>query len=207
MFWTRPLQPLILIAIITVATGCQTTVGNYLGNRGRDLGECFTIQAALGVGLAVEAKLAGVAHVCVGAGGPVLPLGFEYGRFNPPRIYDIVPFHSAYAGLPVSFLLGPKSHTGTRLYPLHLSSDFPRNEEHSCYWLLPGLFSFQRDVKWIWGSQGSTWARIHAFDIEAGVFVGIIGVRAGFSPGEFVDFLLGWFGVDIAGDDVRVKSR
>ena len=45
------------------------------------------------------------------------------------------------------------------------------------------------------------WARIHAFDIEASVYAGIVYARAGFSPGEFVDFLLGWFGVDIAGDD------
>ena len=35
MPWTRPLQPLTLIAIITMTTGCQTTVGNYFANRGR----------------------------------------------------------------------------------------------------------------------------------------------------------------------------
>ena len=48
-------------------------------------------------------------------------------------------------------------------------------------------------------------ARIHAFDIEAGVFVLLAGVRVAFSPGEFVDFFLGWFGVDIAGDDVPLN--
>ena len=31
-----------------------------------------------------------------------------------------------------------------------------------------------------------------------------LGVRAGFNPGELVDFLLGWFGVDIYGDDCGV---
>ena len=45
---TRPLQLLTLIAIITVATGCQTTVGNYLGIRGRDLGECILVQVEMG---------------------------------------------------------------------------------------------------------------------------------------------------------------
>ena len=29
---------------------------------------------------------------------------------------------------------------------------------------------------------------------------------ADFSPGEFVDFFLGWFGVDIAGDDVPLEA-
>ena len=44
-------------------------------------------------------------------------------------------------------------------------------------------------------------ARVHTFDLEVGAFALILGARVGFSPGEFVDFLLGWFGVDIAGDD------
>ena len=44
-------------------------------------------------------------------------------------------------------------------------------------------------------------AHIHLFDIEVRVHALIMSARAGFSPGEFVDFLLGWFGVDIAGDD------
>ena len=44
-------------------------------------------------------------------------------------------------------------------------------------------------------------ARLHAFDVEAGVFVLFFGARAGFSPGEFFDFLVGWFGFDPANDD------
>ena len=43
--------------------------------------------------------------------------------------------------------------------------------------------------------------RVHAFDIEVWVHAGLPFVIAGFSPGEFVDFLFGWFGIDIAGDD------
>ncbi len=35
-------------------------------------------------------------------------------------------------------------------------------------------------------------------ELSAGVF---LGVRARASPGELIDFLLGWFGLDIAGDD------
>ncbi|MCI0651938.1 MAG: hypothetical protein L0Z55_08645 [Planctomycetes bacterium] len=30
----------------------------------------------------------------------------------------------------------------------------------------------------------------------------LVGARAGFNPGELLDFFLGWFGVDIYGDDV-----
>jgi hypothetical protein len=28
-----------------------------------------------------------------------------------------------------------------------------------------------------------------------------VGIKAGFNIAEFADFLLGWFGIDIAGDD------
>jgi hypothetical protein len=37
------------------------------------------------------------------------------------------------------------------------------------------------------------------------VHLGFVCARVGFSPGEFVDFLLGWFGIDIAGDDREWK--
>lgn len=43
-------------------------------------------------------------------------------------------------------------------------------------------------------------------EIEA---VGGLGLtlRMGVNPGEFVDFLLGWFGIDIFNDDDRLKNR
>ena len=47
---------------------------------------------------------------------------------------------------------------------------------------------------------------VNGFDLEAGLFLGIIGCRVGFSPGQFADFLLGWFGLDIAGDDTKVPD-
>ena len=44
--------------------------------------------------------------------------------------------------------------------------------------------------------------RLHrTFDVYAEASVGI-GVHVGVSPGEFLDFLLGWFGVDLAGDEI-----
>ena len=49
-------------------------------------------------------------------------------------------------------------------------------------------------------------ARVHAFDLELSVFAGFLYTRAGFSPGEFLDFLLGWVGIDIAGDDVELEE-
>ena len=42
---------------------------------------------------------------------------------------------------------------------------------------------------------------VEMFDIEVGVMAGFVSVHFGFSPGQFADFLCGWFGLDIAGDD------
>ena len=47
---------------------------------------------------------------------------------------------------------------------------------------------------------------MHAFDIEAEVALGIY-VSSGYSPGETVDFILGFFGIDIAKDDTRLDAK
>ncbi len=62
---------------------------------------------------------------------------------------------------------------------------------------------------WLWSGKAhevAPTARIHAFDIEASLHAGIVYLKAGFSPGELADFLLGWFGADIAGDDRALAS-
>lgn len=38
-------------------------------------------------------------------------------------------------------------------------------------------------------------------DVDVGVYA-LVASRVGFSPGELVDFLLGWFGIDIGADDL-----
>jgi hypothetical protein len=43
---------------------------------------------------------------------------------------------------------------------------------------------------------------LHAADLRAGVGLGYLGLDIGFSPGQFVDLLLGFVGIDLAGDDV-----
>lgn len=62
---------------------------------------------------------------------------------------------------------------------------------HLCFGVLPGLFHL----------QGQDRPLIHLFDLELGTGFGFGGFNFGFSPGQLLDFLLGWFGLDIAGDD------
>jgi hypothetical protein len=57
---------------------------------------------------------------------------------------------------------------------------------------------------WIWSERGRRFApraALHAFDVEASVYLGGCYVRAGVSLGEVADFLAGLVGLDLAGDD------
>lgn len=220
---SRLLVPLLLAGCL--ATGCQTTVGNYLANRGRDLGECFLLQYGAGIGLGVDVKLAGALHASAGFACyyPFHSMGWYYGELRPGDV------RSGFGHLPGEGDLGILiAHASTRSFD-------GTKTDHLCYAILPALLSKEEGV-WLWGDmsgrpdrvaeqapladgllEGETLerleravarkARVHAFDIEAGVFLGVVGVRAGFSPGQFADFLLGWVGIDIAGDDRGIETE
>ncbi|MCZ6687975.1 MAG: hypothetical protein O7H41_00020 [Planctomycetota bacterium] len=218
-------MPGLVLAILFAAlatTGCQTTVGNYFANRGRDLSECFMVQAGLGFGLGVDVKAAGLVHAdaLMAFYARHWSVGWVYGDPRPTEMF-------AEEGFPF------EGDQGTLFWHRSVSSVGVIRGAHGCFSILPAVLSWE-DSFWLWNDidelgewmaeQGTTyppgfdvegylkdllmkrrpmhrWARLHVFDVEVGVFIGVVGVRAGFSPGEFLDFILGWFGVDIAGDD------
>jgi hypothetical protein len=210
----------LLLLLPLLATGCQTTVGNYFANRGRDLGDCFLMQAGFGVGLGVDVKAAGVAHVNFGFSAfiPFTSVGIVYGEWRPTRPQAHFSGDSEF-GMPGALFLP------TDTVYMHVAPIPGAGAGHCCYWVLPVALSWVQlssatavpdgpHTRWLWSEEpipedydptdfeaGMRSARIHAFNIEAGVFVLVVGARAGFSPGEFLDFLLGWVGIDIAGDD------
>jgi hypothetical protein len=62
--------------------------------------------------------------------------------------------------------------------------------------------------KYTWRPQAHPFEKdlVNSFDIEAGGTVALVlglSLHVGFSPGQFLDFLLGWFGIDIGKDDYR----
>ena len=73
-------------------------------------------------------------------------------------------------------------------------------------WLVPEAGDTFDDRHWLWSAEAfarDRYAQVHAFDLEmeAGL---LVYVDAGWSPGEFLDFVLGLFTIDIAGDDGRL---
>ncbi len=73
-------------------------------------------------------------------------------------------------------------------------------------WVVPEEGDVFDDVHWIWSAEGfeqNRYAQIHAFDVELELAF-ILYFDTGYSPGETLDFLLGFIFIDIAGDDGRL---
>ena len=166
-----------LLLLIALTTGCQATVGNYFAERGRDFGECFLVQVGAGLGLGADVKTAGVVHATVGLAAylPETCAGWVYGEFRPAdSVTGIVGLGITGEG-DIGFVF---SHASFRSFN-------GRASIHKCNGVFPAVLSWEKespDDIWLWGeetvrSRRATIlkARVHAFDIEASVFIGIVG--------------------------------
>jgi len=159
--------------ILLGLAGCS-----YLADRGADFGDCWKAEAHLTFGYA-WVHAGPVAHEGIG-----FPEEFFMGQ-------TIGGWRYAYA-LPHGM---SHSDSSEQLYGIftHVSSlslQHPGETRHRCFVLLPPLLS----------TEGIHRNVLHDFDFEVGAGM-LLGFTVGFSLGEFLDFLLGWFGLDIAGDD------
>lgn len=197
-----------LVTATAFAAGCETPVGRYFANRARDFGECFRLEMGGGVGLGGGVNAAGLVHLGIHGGGldSRLAVGWAYGHgyaFGLPTSGRTDGSGDAYPPLGTMAWHGITGqwHRATRGEP---GSEGYRSV-HRCILLLPCVFSrVGNDDRLLWEREDSAVvrkARVHAFDIEVSAYALVVGAAAGFSPGEFLDFLAGWFGLDLAGDD------
>jgi hypothetical protein len=88
---------------------------------------------------------------------------------------------------------------------LLIGSDASRNSEYARarqkYYHVFYLFSIANDL-FLYSLEYSP-PYFSQIEIAAGLG---LSVRLGFNPVELLDFLLGWFGIDIYGDDVEMKK-
>ncbi len=156
----------------------------YLTARGEDFAECWKAEAHLTLGIA-WVQAGPIAQNGLGfPEGPYVGMtlgGWRYG-YDIPRQEG----HSRFATSVYGIIGHASSLTGVEDDPT----------QHRCFVLLPPLLSM----------EGIHRYPLHSFDVEVGVGM-IFGGTVGFSPGQFLDFLLGWFGIDIAGDDDPQKRR
>lgn len=220
-------KPLVFVLIIlALCAGCAD-FKTYLKDRGNDLADCFTARVGICYGLGVRAQVTNYLTASVGASLEKKKLGY-FGRkaVNTKGIWAGVPV----VGLVVFFAgLGQWHNTpmaeedfrresiDTRkeaksfvVFLLLLFTDV-RSYEHNALPAAMSLFGvnvveLESEIRKICSRISPRTPRLREdFFVEIGATLGAVGFDLGFNPAEFVDFLLGWFGVDITGDDLKSK--
>jgi hypothetical protein len=165
-----------MLALLILPAGCS-----YGQARIRDFGDLFRLEANAGLGLQVHANAGELVHAGVGSSTHG-SFGFEYGGWIS-RWQEEHHFPLSY----VFTLIDPDD---AALHSLEFDTPGVLSR-HRCYMLLPvGMTSGDLRKK-----------PVHLFDLEVGALAIVVGVEVGFSIGEFFDFLLGFFTLDIADDD------
>jgi hypothetical protein len=195
------IQIVVVVAVIASMTGCATP---YMIDRRRDLADIFTATVGEGIG-GIKVRV-----------GP-----FGTGLFNEFPMYGlrggdtINPDKMVEGGkIPNGefqfLLLGGEGFFGT-------TQNMTRAKSYSAIMRaginIPVRLTEQGDfsVAKIAEVQGCATNAVRssrlAYFTQIEIAGGLIGtVRLGFNPGELLDFLLGWFGIDIFDDDLEAKK-
>ncbi|MCZ6572128.1 MAG: hypothetical protein O7C98_03055 [Planctomycetota bacterium] len=189
----------------------------YLRDRGMDFLDQWRVGVGAGSVIGVRYKALGLIDtgLMVGIKPNASALGWVYGApfyFNKtdPRFMadqaelikttSIVGLNygtGAYRSATTSFFLLPAVFTWADSTPLDYE------------WQVPETGEDFKDRTWLWSGHNlreNRYAQIHAFDIEAGIGLGVY-LDAGWSPGEALDFLLGILTIDLAKDDGRLGVK
>ena len=165
---------LLLPLVAGLLGGCQ-----YVQARGRDFLDIFRLEGHMGPGLQADTKLTDLVHLGLGSSRGARH-GFNYGVVETHQVME----HHFPVSM-VNSIIEPDNEA------LHTISWDLESTQHRCYILLPGVIHES--------TQGVD--ALHFFDVELGLYVLFPGARIGLSPGELLDFILGIWTFDLAGDD------
>lgn len=167
--------------LVGLASGCRGP--GPVADRLRDLADCWTLTVSAGPEASATVHLTDALHLAAG-GGVHVEAGLAGGRPGAAGV--------AVIGLPAAPLLEDGVLHGRYLFTEASGAWRADDVEDECY-IVHAL------------DLPPTHPRTHAvraLDVEVGGAL-LLGARFGFSPGELVDFLLGFVGVDLARDDAR----
>lgn len=206
----RPLR--LLLPLLLLLASCR-----YVGNRASDFLDQFRGAVGLGTTAGVSGRALGVIDtgLMIGVKPRAAALGWRYGTpfffSEKDRLMDAdqAVLYKATSVVGYDFAAGSyrSARTSAALLPgLFTWTDAtPKDYE----WLVPESGAEFKERRWIWNRENwrmNRYAQIHAFDIEAQAAL-LVYVDVGWSPGEFLDFLLGLFTIDIAKDDRPPKEK
>jgi len=170
----------ILLFLTTALSGCAGT-GGYLKDRGRDAADIFT--ATVGLGGGAKARV-GPVHAGLFANEDQVGLrGGKAQKFCPCVELEMM-------DIDVTLI---------SVENFSLKND-NRNKEHSAIGAV-GLSGALIDPDFVGPGRDLRHSLPYYTQIEVAAGLGPT-IRLGFNPGELVDFLLGWFTIDIFADDI-----
>ncbi len=179
-------------------TGCASTRG-YFVDRGRDASDIVTF--TVGFGFGAKAR---VGPLSVGLLANHDTLGFRSGCLVEPS--------SGFASLDMidlTYTLFGVERAGLKCYADgRLTNDrFKAYEADTTFGISIVPSKGTGDTFALISTNAPSRSRIPYYT-QIEIVAGLIGTcRLGVNPGEFVDFLLGWFGIDIFSDDLEAKKQ
>lgn len=203
----RCARPAALLLAFLLA-GCQ-----YLKDRAADFLDPYRIGVGVGTAVGVRTRQLGLVDtgLMIGVKPRATSLGWRYGTpailmDGDPRIdadqAEVIKTTSL-IGLDYAHGSYQSARNSAALLPGLLSwvDATPAGSE----WVVPETGDLFADRHWLWSATAfgeDRYQQVHAFDLEGEIAL-LAYYDVGFSPGEVVDFLLGWFLLDIAKDDGR----
>lgn len=180
-------QFIIFICIIAIyCAGCAAP-GTYLKNRANDFADCF--KADVGVGGGVDMQVKATEYIATGVGAAyTYKIGFR-GRYTGK-------WTDGHIGFPVGTIVA----IGIG-WPIYITDWAELNN-------LPKGISATGNFSIIFINMESERhiPIINRFDFEVGGTALFVSAKAGFSLGQFLDFILGITGIDIAQDDKKIGT-
>lgn len=181
------LKNVTITLLLSIAfSGCSTT-------RISDLRDCGRFSIGAGVGLGAHLELGAIIHPAIGAESHMKRIGFEdrklMGTWDEKEYFTPV--------LLFRYLRTLLTISVSYIRTMHIEgNDNKYDDQTTGSWL-----NFKASDM---DSNKNTFNRLT--DLEAGASLGVVSIRAGINPLEIVDFIFGFMGVDIAGDDsIEVK--
>lgn len=179
----------LLALTVVAAVGCTT-------DRMADLRDCGRLSAGVGYGLGAEVGLGIIGNPSIGIIAMKACVGTEdrdrFGVWDEGEMFW--PASSVFNVLEDMYAAGPRS---TPFMP-YKRTHIPTSEE----------FERQRSILIATNSRDKPAKPLFRCitDFEASVTLVCVGVRVGINPLEILDFLLGFVGIDLTGDDESGRS-
>ncbi len=196
---------LFIISAVICCSGCAP-FSVYIKDRGLDFIDCFRADIGVGIGVDVHVKVADLISLGFGVSGldKVGMKGRHVGRWKDVHASLLI-IGFVNVGRPVD-----EKYIDVKRYLNGEIIEYKRTHIVGGYQtisymginsgplILPGFFSHESPPA---EPLDPFEDMVNAFDVEVGATAGVVGVRLGFSFGQFLDFITGWFGADIAKDD------